>query len=151
MMIHRKECASGLTLPLVAVAVLVVGCGGPANVGVVSGVVTLDGQPLEDARVTFQPREGSPSAGVTDAAGRYELRYTRSLMGAAVGEHEVSISTFRAGNPAAEPPVERRPERVAARYNRTTELQAVVRPGKNQVDFSLESSGKVLQPKPGDY
>jgi hypothetical protein len=151
MIIHGNGIASRLALALVAVALLVAGCGGPANVGVVTGVVTLDGQPLEDARVTFQPREGSPSAGTTDASGRYELRYTRSVKGAVVGEHEVSISTFRPGNPDAEPRIERQPERVAARYNHKTELQAVVRPGKNQVDFALESSGKVPQPKPGDY
>lgn len=151
MIIPRNGFASGLELPLVAVALLIAGCGGPTNVGVVTGVVTLDGQPLEEARVTFQPREGSPSAGTTDASGRYELRYTRSVKGAAVGEHEVSISTFRAGNPSAEPPVERQPERVAARYNRRTELKAVVRPGRNQVDFALEPAGAIAQPKPGEY
>lgn len=132
-------------------AALVAGCGGPANVGTVSGVVTLDGQPLPDARVTFQPRQGAPSLGVTDASGRYELRYTRDRAGAVVGEHAVSISTFRAGRPDADPPVERRPERVPPRYNRQTELNATVDRGANQIDFSLDGSGKFAQPKPGDY
>jgi len=40
---------------------------------------------------------------------------------------------------------------VPARYNRATELTATVRPGRNRIDFALEASGKVPQPKPGDY
>lgn len=150
-MIIRNDAVSRAARPMVAVVLLIAGCGGPANVGVVTGVVTLDGQPLADARVTFQPHVGSPSAGTTDTSGRYELRYTRTRMGAAVGEHQVSISTFRGGNPDAEPPTERQPERVPARYNRGTELTAVVRKGKNEIDFSLEVTGAVVQPKRGEY
>jgi hypothetical protein len=120
-------------------------------VGTVGGTVTLNGQPLPEARVSFQPQQGSPSLGVTDALGRYELRYTRELMGAVVGEHAVSISTFRTGSPVSDPPVERRSELVPPRYNRQTELTATVRRGANQLDFSLESSGKIPQPKPGEH
>ena len=134
-----------------AITALAIGCSGPANVGTVTGVVTLDGQPLPEASVTFQPQHGSPSAGTTDSSGRYELRYTRSMKGAVVGEHAVAISTYKSGAPDADPPIERRPEQVPPKYNRSTELTATVGPRANQIDFSLEASGKVPQPKPGEY
>ena len=55
---------------------------------VVTGVVTMDGEPLAKATVRFVPKEGAKQgfggSGVTDSAGKYELR---SLVGeeAAVG------------------------------------------------------------------
>ena len=114
-------------------------------------MVTLDGQPLPEAQVTFQPQRGSPSTGVTDAAGRYELRYARGVKGALVGGHGVSISTYRAAKPDGDPPEPVQPERVPPRYNRATALTALIKPGRNQIDFVLESSGTIVQPKPGDY
>ena len=45
------------------------------NIGPVTGRVTLDGQPLSDATVIFDPREegGETAVGTTDADGTYEL------------------------------------------------------------------------------
>ena len=58
----------------------------------VVGVVTLDGQPLEGATVTFAPEAGRASSGVTDSAGRYSLHYTGSIRGAMLGSHRVMIN-----------------------------------------------------------
>lgn len=72
-----------------------IGCGqsGPKLVPV-SGVVTLDGQPLSDAGILFQPIGGGPPAsGTTDASGRFTLR-TQNRPGAVLGEHRVSITKF---------------------------------------------------------
>jgi hypothetical protein len=58
----------------------------------VSGRVTLDGKPLENADVVFQPENpGSPSYGRTAADGSYELGYKQGIAGALVGKHTVSI------------------------------------------------------------
>ncbi|HVT27309.1 MAG TPA: hypothetical protein VHE81_04760, partial [Lacipirellulaceae bacterium] len=59
----------------------------------VTGRITLDGQPLENADVLFQP-DGSkpPSVGRTDANGRYELAYKRGVMGGMVGSNTVRIT-----------------------------------------------------------
>lgn len=123
------------------------GCGGPANVGQVTGSVTLNGAPLSGALVRFQPlATGSPSAAITDGDGKYSLKYTRSVLGAEVGEHQVSITTFAAGDPDADTPQASVPEKVPARYNSATELTATVKPGANQIDFPLEASGEVAQP-----
>jgi hypothetical protein len=96
------------------------GCGG-GPVAPVSGRVTLAGQPLEGAVVTFQPvtsDDGSVvtttgSVGRTDANGRFELRLVEpDKPGAAVGKHRVTISTSTSdpGNDAQLPTGERVPE-----------------------------------------
>lgn len=129
-----------------------VGCGGRGNTGTVSGVVTLNGDPLARARIRFQPEtRGAPSSGFTDDVGRYELRFSRSAAGAVVGDHRVEISTFRAANPDADPPMPALAEQLPPKYNAVSELRAVVMPGSNTIDFSLEASGKIPQPKTGDY
>src|SRR4051812_43631275 len=58
------------------------GCGKTdAELAPVTGRITLDGRPLANADIVFQP-EGSkpPSAGRADANGRYELAYKRGVM-----------------------------------------------------------------------
>lgn len=124
------------------------GCGGPANVASVTGTVTLDGQPLADATVTFVPVEasGTLSRGTTDAVGRYQLVYDSSYNGAAIGEYTVSISTFSSGLPDADPPQPKIPEKVPAKYNLNSELKAAVTGGRNELDFALDGDGKIIQP-----
>lgn len=81
---------------------LLAGCGGGGpKLARVSGVVTLDGKPYPNAVVSFQPIGGkdneNPGAGsmaVTDASGRYVLRYDGRVEGAVVGRHRVRISTL---------------------------------------------------------
>src|SRR6478609_3425971 len=95
----------GALLLTVAYVLVVAGCG--AEVVPVSGRVTLDGKPLADAVVTFQPRAGgdaaksptSGSVGHTDQDGRYNLRLIApDQSGAAVGEHTVTISAAKGGS-----------------------------------------------------
>ena len=60
----------------------------------VSGVVTLDGTPVEGANVVFAPTSGSGTAasGVTDASGRYQLTTQDPNDGALAGSYVVMIS-----------------------------------------------------------
>ncbi|NBV44221.1 MAG: carboxypeptidase regulatory-like domain-containing protein [Planctomycetia bacterium] len=138
---HPRSAVVTAWLAVSLIGGAAVGCGGRADVGRVSGVVTLDGTPLPGARVTFQPTTGgAPSHALTDASGRYELQYARGVAGARIGEHEVSISTLDRGNPDADPPRRGRPEQVPPHYNQRTTLTASVRPGTTQVDFQLTVS-----------
>lgn len=74
--------------------ILSCGCiGDGIKLGAVSGVVTLDGKPLENASVSFHPSEGRGSFGTTDADGRYELDYHKGRKGATEGHHKVTITT----------------------------------------------------------
>jgi len=116
------------------------GCGGRSDIGRVSGTVTLEGQPLANARIVFQPQQsGTASYGMTDAEGHYTLQHSNDVEGAVIGRHTVSISTFMAGDPDAEPPQQTSEERVPAKYNAMSELTAEVTGANNTFDFALEA------------
>lgn len=128
-----------------------VGCGGGGpddypDMGTVSGTVTMGGQPLADARVTFTPKgsSGRPSTGITDSGGYYELSYSLSVEGAKVGEHAVSISTYTGPAPDVNGDFQPgKPETVPMQYNTTSELVETVDSGSNTFDFELESNGEI--------
>lgn len=136
----RARFVSGL-LSAFLVALGLTGCGksGP-EILAVSGVVTLDGQPLDQARVVFVPAKGRPAVGLTDAKGAYQLQFTEDRWGATAGPHKVMITTERSqtGGEGA-PLVPGRKELLPKRYHETTELQATVAPDKQTFDFALTS------------
>lgn len=112
------------------------------EVGTVTGVVTLDGKPLEQAQVSFSPENGRTSTGTTDASGTYELTYTPTVQGAKIGKHSVRISTFQ--EPEGDLDNEEklkggREELVPEKYNKQTTLTADVKAGENTFDFELKS------------
>lgn len=128
----------------------VVGCGGEFQTASVSGVVTLDGEPLSNASVYFQPQRrgsdpitGPPSIGVTDDQGRYNATTTEGHNGALVGAHRVSISTFekRMVDPKNSDRTEVvSKERVPQRYRSPSELTLEVPSGGvSDADFQLIS------------
>ena len=115
-----------LTLPFC----LLPGCrpSGP-RIAPVTGIVTMDGQPLPGAAVIFRPAEGRFSSARTDGSGRYELIYLRDKKGAIVGPHKVVITTRSESVPV---------EKVPAQYNTDSTLTAEVADGSNEFDFQLE-------------
>ena len=61
----------------------------------VSGVVTVEGQPVADAIVSFLPDNGqNPANGSTDASGRYELTSFTRGDGAMEGSFRVTIVKY---------------------------------------------------------
>jgi hypothetical protein len=127
-----------LRISCLALAFCLWGCGGPAHpdVGRVSGVVTLDGQPLPEATVMFQPAEGRASIATTDSAGKYSLIYLDGVPGAKLGPHTVIIRTEIPGEDG-QPPIAK--EKLPKKYHDQTELTAEVKPGSNTFDFPLTS------------
>ena len=123
---------SGLVVPLLLMSVS--GCHRSTrpDLGLVHGRVTLDGNPLADAIVTFTPEgRGRNSTAFTGSDGTYSLNYIRDIQGAAVGWHTVRISTgdIRTG----------KPELAPERYNTKSRLRIEVVAGENAVDFPLAS------------
>src|SRR5262245_61954234 len=111
-------------LLLLGLSVLTAGCG--RQVATVSGKVTLDGKPLANARVNFQPSSGDAvnpgvgSYGQTDANGEYSLNLIDGTgPGAVVGTHRVMIRAVGGGQAAApgKDPEKASPDRVPLRYN----------------------------------
>ena len=156
--LHNGWGLSGGLLALVVVGPFIAGCGGrPAGypeTAPVSGRVTLDGEPLEGASVSFIPAAGRSSSGQTDSSGRYQLYYTGRIKGAMLGKHRVSISRqvpdqqhvltedeqeLREQGHYQGPQIESLPP---CYHGSTSELTAEVTAGRNTVDFALRSAGE---------
>jgi hypothetical protein len=115
----------------------VAGCA-PAG-ATVSGKVTLDGAPLEDATICFVPTaDGQRQAGwATIAGGEYAIAASGGL---GTGAFRVEIRALRAtGEKSNDPTLVNAKEAVPTRYNRQSELVADLKPGPNVTNFDLKS------------
>jgi hypothetical protein len=141
---------SGAFLAVVAVLGFwgILGCSGRTAgyppLGLVSGTVTFEGQPVSGVIVTFQPVErGRPSTGKTDAAGRYALEFTEVAKGAMVGRHDVSFErppTDEDLKAADAKQRSRKPGALAAALSRRTTCD--VPAGRTTFDIELSAVGK---------
>ena len=141
---------------LLMATLIFAGCN-DSKIGAVSGVVLIDGEPVEMASISFHPDSGRASVGRTNDKGEYVLNYTRGQKGALIGNHKVTISTkyvaetnynptTKSGEAVAElSETDRirgkgRKEMVPEKYRDRdkTELTAVVEAGSNRIDFKLE-------------
>jgi hypothetical protein len=131
------------------------GCGGSradySQLGLVNarGKVTLDGQPLAGAVVTFDAPDGQFSYGLTDSGGNYALQIDSQQRGVTPGEKTVRISTTRKilglntgdggeeGDPDEKP---RDAEKVPDKYHKDSQLKITVSSDKTQYDFDLTSN-----------
>lgn len=141
------------TALLLSLSTLVTGCGGKTfkDAQEVSGVVTLNGQPLPNATVIFQPiggaNPGPPSSGSTDDRGEFMLEFAGFKKGAVVGKHRVLVTTRKFGprkdNPDAEEEIA--PELVPIKY--ATEPVTAEVPAGGTKTIKIELNGE--PPKPG--
>jgi len=130
-------------LLLLCALFLALGCGDSRRLGTVSGKVTLDGQPLPNARVNFQPMEGrNPgigSYGQTDVKGEYSLTLIdEKAQGAMVGLHRVIIKAAPAKGSQTDDKVPAGKDVVPPEYNTNSILQFEVKPGHNEANFDLK-------------
>ncbi len=104
MTINRNGCFSrrvgrgGLGTLAALLLGVICGCGAKPSAGIkVSGVVTLDGVPVEGAKVTYNSTSGqAPAMGVTDAKGKFQLttfdlKTLKEMDGASPGEYKVTV------------------------------------------------------------
>lgn len=132
-MFRRFEMA----LLIAGLAALIAGCGGP-NLAEVQGTILVDGVPVPGVLVEFQPAEGSPSFGETDASGHYELRFSRNKKGAEIGTHSVRISKeFDYDENAIRAPGVKRV--IPPQFNDESQLTGEVIAGENKLDFTVTS------------
>ena len=81
----------GITLLLVAIC----GCSKPpADLAKATGVVTLDGVPVAEAKIMFHPTAGAArtSYGTTNEKGEFKASTFGMYDGALVGHHQVTIT-----------------------------------------------------------
>lgn len=120
------------------------GCDSGQTRASVSGIVTFDGQPLDNGTITFEPvdRTTGQAGGASIEAGKFDLPAERGL---APGEYKVSISANVGGGPenGSAPPGEpaRVPKQpIPAKYNTATTLTRSVKAGDDNVlQFDLKA------------
>lgn len=115
----------------------------------VSGIVSLDGAPVEGVTVWFIPRSGTPGnggTGTTDATGKYTLQEANGQTGVMPGQYDVSFSKFAMpdGTPVS---ADVQPESVNAKQimprkylkAETSGINADVSASSSSLDFALKS------------
>jgi hypothetical protein len=124
---------------VVAASLVLAGCGGQTT-GEVSGLVTVDGVPVEIGVVRFSALDGTgqPKGGeIRD--GKYTVRDVP------LGVMKVEIVGSKHGpktklyNTANSPEVSKPIRVVPERYNEKSDLKFDVKPGANQKDWELHS------------
>jgi hypothetical protein len=133
-------------LPFLLLPFLGCGSDGP-ELATVTGKVTLDGQPVQRAAITFRPQEkGSPSYGGTNSEGMYKLMFTQDKQGAMPGEYFVDIETSKLSKSEIEDnKAQGLPEPppfvpIPRKYRGAEQLKASVKAGEsNVINFDLTS------------
>jgi hypothetical protein len=125
---------------------MLAGCTRSPTVVPVSGKVTLDGEPLANVAVAFQPVTDKANAsqtaigsyGRTDAEGNYSLRLIDpDQPGAIIGKHQVTLTTATAANYASDDLKLKTTERLpSAARSQQFEVPAG---GTDQANFDLKS------------
>ena len=112
-------------------------CGCGVRLPTVEGIVTLDDEPLENARIVFEAPDKATAVAKTDAEGRYAAM-TGSQEGMAAGSYQVAISAYKTADGGTESPIP--VLRTPKKYNsaQTSGLTAEVQAGRNRdVNFHL--------------
>ncbi|MBA2115181.1 carboxypeptidase-like regulatory domain-containing protein [Bremerella alba] len=92
---------SFLVLLIALITSTTIGCFGSSSDGPdlaeVSGVVTMDGAPLQNIQVLFQPEaDAGASRGLSDADGKFRVYYPTNSAGAVPGKHRVQFQLMDA-------------------------------------------------------
>lgn len=136
--------------------ILVSGCMGNSSTtqaeATVTGIVTLDGSPVQGATVTFRPEEsgGSGAFGMTDEEGKYTLNTSNAVLGVKPGQYKISVTKLEAATSDApseeDPSYGGAPTRESAPKNLLPEkyskvdssgLTADIQAGENDVPLQL--------------
>ena len=134
--ISRSPLPAAMMMLIVA---LEAGCGPSRPVLLpAEGLVTLDGKPLADAAVAFQPKAGGrPASARTDASGRFKVGTYTPQDGALPGEHTVTIAAVESSGPPNAPEVRWiTPKKYS---NNQSGFSATVAAGSKTFTFDLSS------------
>lgn len=154
-MTRRRCCATRrpfwIAGVIACVAAVMGGCG-PRGVGATaSGILTIDGKPAPAGiRVDFQPDgpKGSPSTGITDEKGRYELWFTPGNKGVMPGGGRVMIQLPRATGPDGPRQMPGALENIripAVFAGEQSPLTRTVKPGHNTIDIAIDATSELTK------
>ena len=140
----RPVAHLGFGVFTVTVLLLGGGCGSDEVKRVaVKGTVTLDGAPLEQGRILFEPAAGNtgPSAGASIQGGVFEVP---AAGGVVAGKNRVRINANKPTGKKikssfSDQMLDETEEAIPAKYNAQSTLEADVGAGENELDFDLKS------------
>jgi len=120
------------------------GCSGSAGptLAAVKGEVTLDGQPLAQGRILFEPAPGNtgPVAGASIINGRYDIPADK---GVAAGKQIVRINankkTGKQVPGMSGEPIDELVEAIPPQYNAQSTLEREISPPAADLNFELSS------------
>lgn len=150
-------------LILLGAMIFLSGCSGGLRTEQITGTVTLDGQPLENASVAFSPKvegEGVAGYGMTDKNGQYTIQTHQGKPngGTTKGEYFVTITkTETVGTGKFYPALPGQSASEIMKVNHltpqvyantsTTPFNATIKRGKNELNFELSSSAQPVKNK----
>lgn len=128
-----------------------IGCGRPADMGAVTGTVTLDGKPLARGRLALECPGHRPASARIENGRILEVTTYRPGDGAAIGRHLIAVFARAESTPAvAESPGQSRsspasmvgPSLIPVRYNHpdTSGLSVTIKPGLNMLSLELTTA-----------
>jgi hypothetical protein len=143
---NSLRCFRGAWLLVLAMG----GCGSGQNLAPVSGQVTLNGKPVAEIAVTFQPvasegnnAPGPTAVGVTDSDGRYSLKpLGEPGSGATIGKNVVKFSANVTVTDTSEEGLRKMKAavQIPPRYWADSKLEFdVPKGGSSNADFQLTS------------
>ncbi len=124
----------------------------------VSGTITLDGEPVENAVVLLEDvNTGLQSPGLTDSSGHYRLKFDSDKYGVIPGEKKVVVSTTmkvlglnsdeEGGESSDEGEQQAKPvELIPEAYRSETRLRVTIDDSTKKLDFNLASDGSTTGP-----
>lgn len=128
-----------------ACSTMLAGCSGGPNdapkLGAVTGIVKLDGAPIEGVKVMFESLEVARSAiGETNKEGKYELSYGKGVKGAPIGKCRVKFDM------PMQPEKGIHFSKLPIKYMTDPQFEKEVAAGKNEFNFELSSEGASDKP-----
>ncbi|MCO6046186.1 hypothetical protein NG895_19990 [Aeoliella sp. ICT_H6.2] len=133
---------------LIALLALALGGCSQEPWGYVSGIVTVDGQPVGPGTLVFEPSDpergnGPSSLGYFDTSGEFSLVSAGGKKGAPVGNYRVKIMAGGPGSLAEESAAieaQKKPSPIPSKYfHHDAGLTATVKDGEQEINFDLES------------
>ena len=109
--------------------------------GAIKGEVLLDGEPISQGRIVFEPAGGNkgPSAGSSITNGKFEISEEK---GAVLGKNVVRINATKSSgkkvkSSMSDEMIDELVEAVPEKYNKNTTLEKEISSGENEFKFEL--------------
>lgn len=129
-----RVLAAAMILPFVAA-----GCAATDGLVPVTGIVTLDGSPVESGSVQFYPTAGdAPTTGAVIANGAFAARVPAGSMKVVIVAPKV-VGKRKTSDAPGDPEADVLKESIPAKYNTASTLTADIRPGMPALDFALST------------